>query len=77
MKNTNVKKGGRVSDTVYNNDGLENMKIGFNAIANTYKARSVDFINIGTTPSLAEVIIPQIIEKYNMIKPDVKFNLIN
>ena len=49
----------------------------FNAIANTYKARSVDFINIGTTPSLAEGIIPQVIEKYNMIKPDVKFNLIN
>lgn len=49
----------------------------FNAIANTYKARSVDFINIGTTPSLAEGIIPQIIEKYNMIKPEVKFNLIN
>ena len=49
----------------------------FNAIANTYKTRSVDFINIGTTPSLAECIIPQVIEKYNMIKPDVKFNLIN
>ena len=49
----------------------------FNAIANTYKTRSVDFINIGTTPSLAEGIIPQVIEKYNMIKPDVKFNLIN
>jgi len=49
----------------------------FNAIANTYKTRSVDFINIGTTPSLAEGIIPQIIEKYNMIKPEVKFNLIN
>jgi len=27
----------------------------FNAIANTYKSRSADFINIGTTPSLAEV----------------------
>ena len=49
----------------------------FNAIANTYKARSVDFINIGTTPSLAESIIPKIIKKYNDIKPDVKFNLIN
>ena len=49
----------------------------FNAIANTYKTRSVDFINIGTTPSLAEGIIPQVIEKYNMIKPEVKFNLIN
>ena len=49
----------------------------FNAIANTYKTRSVDFINIGTTPSLAEGIIPQVIEKYNMLKPEVKFNLIN
>ena len=49
----------------------------FNAIANTYKTRSVDFINIGTTPSLAEGIIPKIIKKYNAIKPDVKFNLIN
>ena len=49
----------------------------FNAIANTYKTRSVDFINIGTTPSLAESIIPKIIESYNKIKPEVKFNLIN
>jgi DNA-binding transcriptional LysR family regulator len=49
----------------------------FNAIANTYKTRSVDFINIGTTPSLAESIIPQVIVKYNMLKPEVKFNLIN
>ena len=49
----------------------------FNAIANTYKTRSVDFINIGTTPSLAEGIIPKVIEKYNIIRPDVKFNLIN
>ena len=49
----------------------------FNAIANTYKTRSVDFINIGTTPSLAEGFIPKIIKKYNKIKPEVKFNLIN
>ena len=49
----------------------------FNAIANTYKTRSVDFINIGTTPSLAEGIIPKIIKKYNKIKPEVRFNLIN
>jgi DNA-binding transcriptional LysR family regulator len=34
----------------------------FNAIANTYKTRSIDFINIGTTPSLAEGIVPRIIE---------------
>ena len=49
----------------------------FNAIANTYKTRSADFINIGTTPSLAEGVIPKIIKKYNKIKPEVKFNLIN
>ena len=49
----------------------------FNAIANTYKTRSADYINIGTTPSLAEGIIPKIIKKYNKIKPEVRFNLIN
>ena len=49
----------------------------FNAIANTYKTRSVDYINIGTTPSLAESIIPVIIKKYNEVNPEVKFNLIN
>ena len=49
----------------------------FNAIANTYKTRSIDFINIGTTPSLAEGIVPGIIKKYNKYKPDIKFNLIN
>ena len=49
----------------------------FNAIANTYKTRSIDYINIGTTPSLAESIIPVIIKKYNAVNPDVKFNLIN
>jgi len=49
----------------------------FNAIANTYKTRSIDYINIGTTPSLAESIIPVIIKKYNEVNPDVKFNLIN
>ena len=45
----------------------------FNAIANTYKTRSVDYINIGTTPSLAESIIPVIIKKYNEVNPEVKF----
>ena len=49
----------------------------FNAIANTYKTRSIDFINIGTTPSLAEGIVPGIIKKYNKYNPDIKFNLIN
>ena len=49
----------------------------FNAIANTYKSRSADFINIGTTPSLAEGFVPKIIKEYNKIKSDIKFNLIN
>ena len=49
----------------------------FNYIANTYKSRSLDFINIGTTPSLAETLVPKIIKKYNLVKPDTRFNLIN
>jgi DNA-binding transcriptional LysR family regulator len=49
----------------------------FNYIANTYKSRSSDFINIGTTPSLAETLVPKIIKKYNLIQPDARFNLIN
>ena len=39
----------------------------FNAIANTYKTRSIDYINIGTTPSLAESIVPEIMKKYNEV----------
>jgi DNA-binding transcriptional LysR family regulator len=49
----------------------------FNYIANTYKSRSLDFINIGTTPSLAETLVPKIIKQYYLIKPDARFNLIN
>ena len=49
----------------------------FNYIANTYKSRSLDFINIGTTPSLAETLVPKIIKKYNLVKPDARFNFIN
>ena len=49
----------------------------FNYIANTYKSRSLDFINIGTTPSLAETIVPKIIKQYSSIQPDARFNLIN
>jgi len=49
----------------------------FNYIANTYKSRSLDFINIGTTPSLAETLVPKIIKKYNLVKPNARFNLIN
>ena len=54
------------------------MKIkNFNYIVNTYKSRSVDFINIGTTPSLANTIVPEIIKKYKETNPSTKFNLIN
>ena len=49
----------------------------FNYIANTYKSRSADFINIGTTPSLADTIVPKIINAYREVKPKTKFNLIN
>ena len=49
----------------------------FNYIANTYKSRSLDFINIGTTPSLAETLVPKIIKKYNLVRQDTRFNLIN
>jgi len=49
----------------------------FNYIANTYKSRSADFINIGTTPSLANTIVPEIIKKYRTSHPHTKFNLIN
>ena len=49
----------------------------FNYIANTYKSRSIDFINIGTTPSLAETLIPKIIRQYNLVNPEARFNIIN
>jgi DNA-binding transcriptional LysR family regulator len=37
----------------------------------------LDFINIGTTPSLAETLVPKIIKQYSSIQPDARFNLIN
>jgi DNA-binding transcriptional LysR family regulator len=49
----------------------------FNYIANTYKSRSLDFINIGTTPSLAETLVPKIIKKYHKVDASARFNLIN
>ena len=49
----------------------------FNYIANTYKSRSLDFINIGTTPSLAETLVPKIIKQYNLVDAGARFNLIN
>lgn len=66
------------ADDLFEHASVVNSQLkSFNAIANTYKARSADFINIGTTPSLAEGIVPKIIKKYNKIKPGIKFNLIN
>lgn len=66
------------ADDLFEHASVVNSQLkSFNAIANTYKSRSADFINIGTTPSLAESVVPKIIKKYNKIKPAVKFNLIN
>jgi DNA-binding transcriptional LysR family regulator len=66
------------ADDLFEHASVVNSQLkSFNAIANTYKSRSADFINIGTTPSLAEGIVPKIIKKYNKIKPSIKFNLIN
>ena len=66
------------ADDLFEHASVVNSQLkSFNAIANTYKSRSADFINIGTTPSLAESIVPKIIKKYNKIKPAIKFNLIN
>ena len=49
----------------------------FNYIANTYKSRSFDYINIGTTPSLAETIVPKVINNYLKENKSTRFNLIN
>ena len=49
----------------------------FNYIANTYKSRSLDFINIGTTPSLAETLVPKIIKKYYIYTPYSIYYFIN
>ena len=49
----------------------------FNYVANSFKSRSLDFINIGTTPSLGESIVPEIITKYKKINPAIRFNIIN
>jgi DNA-binding transcriptional LysR family regulator len=49
----------------------------FNYIANTYKARSSDFINIGTTPSLSENLVPKLVKRFKDMKADAKFNIIN
>lgn len=49
----------------------------FNYKATTYRSKSVDFINIGTTPSLAETIVPSVIKDYLDVSPLTRFNLIN
>ena len=49
----------------------------FNYVANSFKSRSLDFINIGTTPSLGVSIVPEIITKYKKINPAIRFNIIN
>ena len=49
----------------------------FNYIANTFRSKSLDYINIGTTPSLAETLVPDLIIEYSKIKPESRFNLIN
>jgi len=49
----------------------------FNYIANTFRSKSLDYINIGTTPSLGETLVPDLIIEYSKIKPESRFNLIN
>ena len=49
----------------------------FNYIVNTFRSKSLDYINIGTTPSLAETLVADLIIKYSKIKPESRFNLIN
>jgi len=78
-----IRKGKRLFPSEEANDLYEHASIvnsqlkNFNYIANTFKSRSVDFINIGTTPSLAETVVPRVIKKYLIKNPDTRFNLIN
>ena len=78
-----IREGKRLYPSEEANDLYEHASIvnsqfkNFNYIANTFKSRSTDFINIGTTPSLAETIVPKVIKKYLNINPDSRFNLIN
>ena len=77
------RKGKRLNPTMAADELFEHASIvnsqlkNFNNIANTYKSRSVDFINIGTTPSLAETIIPNILRSYKATNKNAKFSLIN
>ena len=77
------RKGKRLNPTMAADELFEHASIvnsqlkNFNNIANTYKSRSADFINIGTTPSLAETIIPNILRSYKATNKNAKFSLIN
>ena len=78
-----LRKGKKLHPTLEANELFEyaslvtNQLKNFNYIANTYKSRSFDYINIGTTPSLAETIVPKIINNYLKENQSARFNLIN
>ena len=78
-----LRKGKKLHPTIEANELFEyaslvtNQLKNFNYIANTYKSRSFDYINIGTTPSLAETIVPKIINNYFKENQSARFNLIN
>ena len=78
-----IRKGKKLTPTIEADELFEHASIvnsqlkNFNNIANTYKSRSADFINIGTTPSLAQTIIPEILRNYKDTNKDAKFSLIN
>ena len=78
-----LRKGKKLHPTLEANELFEyaslvtNQLKNFNYIANTYKSRSFDYINIGTTPSLAETIVPKIINNYLKENQSTRFNLIN
>ena len=78
-----LRKGKKLHPTLEANDLFEyaslvtNQLKNFNYIANTYKSRSFDYINIGTTPSLAETIVPKVINNYLKENKSTRFNLIN
>ena len=78
-----LRKGKKLHPTLEANELFEYASLvtsqlkNFNYIANTYKSRSFDYINIGTTPSLAETVVPEIITNYLKDNKDIRFNLIN
>ena len=78
-----LRKGKKLHPTLEANELFEyaslvtNQLKNFNYIANTYKSRSLDYINIGTTPSLAETIVPKVINNYLKENKSTRFNLIN